>query len=63
MSDMEREPVSALLPVLLGELGMCRVIFVVIAACDCLSHYALAVEGLSFATAKNPLYLSESRGG
>jgi len=66
MSDTEREPVSALTePVLLGELGMRRVIFVVIAAlmfatASCITHSP--VEGLSFATSKKSLlYSSESQ--
>ena len=64
MSDTEREPVSALTePVLLGELGMRRVIFVVIAAlmfatASCITHSP--VEGLLFATSKKACYIHRS---
>jgi hypothetical protein len=58
MSDTERERVSALTePALFGELGMRRVIFVVIAALMFATTSRIThspVEGLSFATSAGP---------
>jgi len=66
MSDTEREPVSALTePALFGELGMRRVIFVVIAALMFATASRIThspVEGLAFATAKKPIIFIQVRG-